>query len=103
MKISENVSFALAFCCSHIASKEKPCKLVTHNDDETWEFLCGGEGHTDSDAVICSVGEILLADESVADALCIKKGFYAMREKVGGKWISRALLGDGGDEKREEN
>lgn len=95
MKYSENVLFALAFACSHVVSKQKPCKLVTHNkSDENWEFMCGEGGHTDKDAVICSVGEILLTDETVADALCIKPGYYAMREKVGDKWISRPLEED---------
>ena len=95
MNIPDNIKFCLAFTCSHVAAKEAPCLLVTHHkEDGTWEFMCGAEGHTASDAVVSTVGELLLADPTLSDALCIQPDYYAMRPHVGDKWVSAPLEDD---------
>ena len=36
-----------AIVCEHIANKQRPVKLVFHNTDYSWEFMCGHDDHTD--------------------------------------------------------
>ena len=55
-----------AIVCEHIANKQRPVKLVFHNTDYSWEFMCGHDDHTDfNKAQILPLEEILNQDISL--------------------------------------
>ena len=82
----------LVFTCTHVLEQGSPILLVTHNgDDCNWEFLCGGTNHSDSDAVIVSLDEILAMDSSIEDLCDMELNCFAMRSAPGEKWYVRKV------------
>ena len=62
---ADNIVFD-AIVCEHIASKQRPITLVFHNNDSSWEFMCGHADHTDFDqAQILPIKDIINQDESL--------------------------------------
>ena len=55
-----------AIVCEHIANKQRPVKLVFHNYDYSWEFMCGHADHTDfKKAQIIPLDNLLDQDKSL--------------------------------------
>lgn len=80
---SENTA---CFSCRHVIKGSAPILYVTHDaDDGGWQFLCGGD-HTEEDAMIVCMGEVVKIDPSVNELHAIPEGTGATRETRGGAW-----------------
>ena len=74
----------LCFTCCHILNENKPVLYVSHDEDGSWQFLCG-EKHSQEDARIVSLSEIITLDKDVVELSDLKCGEYA--EAKNNKWI----------------
>ena len=64
--------------CSHVLEEHRPIVYIYHDEDGCWQFLCGEE-HTEEDARVVSLAEILDIDSSVADFADLDFGEYTER------------------------
>ena len=70
------------FTCRHIVKDGAVILHVTHDaDDGGWQFLCGGD-HTEADAMILGMEEIVRIAPSV-------NGLHKMPEGVGASRVTR--------------
>jgi hypothetical protein len=74
------------FSCRHVIKGSAAILYVTHDaDDGGWQFLCGGD-HTEDDAMIVGMGEVVKMDPSLNELHEMPEGVGATREKRGGTW-----------------
>ena len=76
----------MCFTCSHVLNDKEPVLYISHDEDSCWQFLCGRR-HTEDEARIVSLAEIIEIDRSVAKFADLKCGEYA--ENRNGSWIVR--------------
>lgn len=74
----------MCFTCCHILNDNEPIAYITHDEDGYWQFLCG-RNHTEDEARIVSLVEMLKIDRSVAKLAHLNRGEYA--KKHGCTWI----------------
>ena len=77
------------FTCIHVILKTKPILFVSHNDDSSWEFMCGANGHLDEEIKIISLEEVTIIDNSINELSEIPEGVCAERENTEEKWIKK--------------
>ena len=80
----------MCFTCSHVLNDKEPVLYISHDEDGCWQFLCG-RCHTEDEARIVSLAEMIEIDKSVAKFADLKCGEYA--EKRNGSWIVRKKNG----------
>lgn len=73
------------FSCRHIFHESADILTVTHDADGGWQFLCGGE-HTEADAMIVGMGEVVKVDPSVNALFEMPEGIRAYRDAPGAEW-----------------
>lgn len=90
----------LSTSCKHVIDEGKPILLVTHDFDDTWQFLCGDNNHYDyQDARSVCAGCIFEKDPSLEGIETLDIGYGAVREKAGSKsWVLEELVPDDDDE-----
>jgi len=77
----------VCFVCSHVLNRERSILYVAHEqDDGFWQFLCGRDGHTDSDYKIISLKEAVGLDKSINDLFEMPLGVGAKRKTETGNW-----------------
>lgn len=76
------------FTCIHILNKEKSILYVVHDEDGSWQFLCG-DNHTEKDAKIVSLQEIYKLDNTIRNLSGLECGQSAVRNDQSGQWIIR--------------
>ena len=74
----------MCFTCCHILNDNEPIAYISHDEDGCWQFLCG-RNHTEDEARIVSLSEMLEIDKSVAKFADLKRGEYA--EDCNGSWF----------------
>jgi len=75
------------FTCVHVLTKSKPILFASHNDDDSsWEFTCGANGHPDEEIKIISLEEAADIDNSINELADMPEGVYAERENIGEEW-----------------
>ncbi len=74
------------FTCSHVLNDKSPILYVTHDSDGTWQFLCGGDNHTENDVKIVSLKQIVEIDQSLNGLYEMPKGVGATRENIDDTW-----------------
>ena len=74
------------FTCCHVLNENKPILYVSHDEDGYWQFLCGGQ-HTEDDARIVSLAEIVKIDENIINLAELDYGEYAESEDEMSDWI----------------
>jgi len=78
------------FTCVHVMTKSKPIIFVSHNeDDSSWEFTCGANGHPDEEIKVISLEEATDIDHSINELAGMPEGVCAARENIGLKWIKK--------------
>ena len=55
----------MCFTCCHVLDEKKPIRYISHDEDGCWQFLCG-RSHTEDEARIVSLAEMLEIDRSIA-------------------------------------
>lgn len=76
------------FTCCHVLNKERPILYVAHDEDGYWQFLCGAE-HSEEEARIVSLLEILQLDPGVSDLAQMERGCYAESNDENSPWVVR--------------
>ena len=76
----------MCITCFHILNDNDPIAYISHDEDGCWQFLCG-RNHTEDEAKIVSLSEMLEIDKSVVKFADLKRGEYA--EKRDGSWVLR--------------
>ena len=74
------------FTCRHVLEEKKPIRYVSHDEDGYWQFLCGGR-HTQADAKIVSLAEILKIDSSMAALAELDYGEFAEAADAESDWV----------------
>ena len=73
--------------CTHVAREGAPVLYVSHDaDDGMWQFLCGGESHTEADALTLALSHVAELDDSLSEVADMPSGVAGEREDVGKKW-----------------
>ncbi|MFK8013590.1 MAG: hypothetical protein AB8B80_16245 [Marinicellaceae bacterium] len=73
--------------CEHIVANKRPIKMIVHNHDETWEFMCGEIDHFDfNDSKVIGITHLLKKDESLYLLKNIPVGCLAQRDKADSHW-----------------
>lgn len=76
------------FTCCHVLDEGKPILYVSHDEDGSWQFLCGGT-HKEEEARIVSLASILNIDETMSDLAELDYGEYAEAEDMTSDWNVR--------------
>ena len=76
------------FTCCHVLEENKPILYVSHDEDEYWQFLCGGN-HKEEDVRVVSLASILRIDETMENLAELDYGEYAEAENIIRDWIIR--------------
>ena len=75
------------FVCEHVVANKRPVKMIVHNHDETWEFMCGEIDHFDfNDSKVIGIKHLIKKDESLLRLKNIPIGCVAERDKVDSEW-----------------
>lgn len=74
------------FTCCHILDDHKPILYVSHDEDGSWQFLCG-QTHTEEEARIVSLKEITAIDKTVGNLAILNCGESVEKDSNAGKWI----------------
>ena len=77
------------FTCIHVMTMSKPILFVSHDDDSSWEFTCGADGHSEDEIKIISLEEATDIDSSINELADMPEGVCAERENIGAKWIKK--------------
>ncbi len=81
-----DVPETMCFTCSHVLNDKEQVLYISHDEDCCWQFLCG-RNHTEDEARIVSLAEMLKIDKSVAKFADLKLGECA--ENCNGSWVVR--------------
>jgi len=74
------------FTCSHVINDKSQILYVTHDSDGTWQFLCGNDNHTENNAKIVSLKQIVEIDQSLNNLYEMPKGVGATRKSIDDTW-----------------
>jgi hypothetical protein len=77
------------FVCDHVINRTRPILLVTHDEDdeyEYWQFLCGESDHDESNIKIISIKQATEIDSSINDLHEMPLGVSADRKSINDKW-----------------
>lgn len=73
--------------CCHVLNEKKPILYVGHDaDDGMWQFLCGDSNHTEDDAKVVSLEEIVKRDQSLNALYEMPRGVCGQRSSINSKW-----------------
>lgn len=76
--------------CCHVLNENSQILYVSHDEDGCWQFLCGGQ-HSEADARVVSLADILKIDNSMAVLAELDFGEYAEAESETSDWIVRRI------------
>ncbi len=82
----DNAPNTYCFTCCHVLEDNKPILYVSHDEDGCWQFLCG-QAHTEEEARVVSLEEIVTLDKAMGKLAKLKCGEYAERDTNTSKWI----------------
>lgn len=82
------------FVCDHVINGLRPILLVTHDEDEEyeyWQFLCGESDHDELNIKIISMKQATEIDPTINDLYEMPVGISADRKSIGSKWEPFAI------------
>ena len=69
--------------CDHIIDKNADILYVAHDqEDGMWQFLCGRENHTEENAKVVSMGNIMNRDPNLNKIHDMPEGVCGERENI---------------------
>lgn len=75
------------FVCDHVLSKQRPILYASHDkEDESWQFLCGQDDHTEANAKVISLKQATQIDGTINDLYEMPAGFETERKSAKEKW-----------------
>ncbi len=78
--------------CNHVLDNQHPILYVTHDEDDGgWQFLCGQDDHTQDDAKIISLKQVVEIDQTINELYDLPLGIGVMRNDVKSKWFTFKL------------
>lgn len=84
-KEAENTA---CFVCDHVLSKQRPILYAAHDkEDGSWQFLCGQDDHTETNAKIISLKHATKIDLTINDLYEMPLGVGAERKNTKDKWV----------------
>jgi len=73
--------------CEHVVANKRPIKLIVHNRDNTWEFVCGEIDHHDFiESEIIGLNNLIELDYSILPIKQLPMGCVAERKGINSKW-----------------
>jgi hypothetical protein len=73
--------------CEHVISKKRPIKMIVHNHDKTWEFMCGEIDHHDFiDSKVIELNNLIKFDQSILPVKKLPAGCIAERDRIDSEW-----------------
>lgn len=73
--------------CEHVIANIRPIKMIVHNHDKSWEFMCGEIDHHDFiDSSVIGLNGLVKSDRSIMTVKQLPVGCVAERERVDGEW-----------------
>ena len=78
--------YTLCFTCCHVLDNDKPILYVSHDEDGYWQFLCG-QKHSQEDARVVSLSEIISFDKTLLKLADLQCGEYAQSKENKREWI----------------
>lgn len=82
------------FVCDHVLNRQRPILHVIHEEDGYWQFLCGHDGHDESNAKIISLKQATEIDNTINDLYEMPLGVGADRKSTNDKWEPYKLPAD---------
>ena len=76
----------LCFTCCHVLDNNKPILYISRDEDGCWQFLCG-QNHSQGDARVVSLSEIMSIDKTILKLADLQCGEYAQYKEDYRKWI----------------
>ncbi|MDR1276431.1 MAG: hypothetical protein LBL72_08665 [Candidatus Accumulibacter sp.] len=80
-EVPENTA---ALTCRHVLNEGRPILFAFHDDDDDWQFLCGGS-HAEEDAVVVTLKQVFDRDPSIEPLASLPEGMSAERETPDGQ------------------
>lgn len=88
---------------THVYYSERPVKLIVHESEGGWSFLCGGADHgldpEGRDYRWIAVGILSERDFTINETSSMARGMEAERAEIGGTWkvkrVSKGAKGAG--------
>jgi hypothetical protein len=71
--------------CNHVFAGSSPVLLVVRDEENSWQFLCGGNLVGDACHVV-GVGHLLEKDASLGSMASLSVGSYAERHAISESW-----------------
>ena len=81
--------------CNHVQKRKRPARIIAHDKDGVWQFMCGMDDHTNpkqakKTCVICAfdkyAGDLTRED--------VPQGHIARRANSKGEWTVREMTQD---------
>jgi hypothetical protein len=73
--------------CEHVIANLRPIKMIVHNHDKTWEFMCGEIDHYDFiNSKVIALNNLIKNDQSILTVKRLPVGCIAERERVDSEW-----------------
>lgn len=74
------------FTCNHVTEEKSPILYATHDTDGDWQFLCGRNDHTEENAKIISLKNIVELDKTLNQLFEMPMGVGVERNRIGENW-----------------
>ncbi len=81
----EDAPNTLCFTCCHVVNDNHPIVYISHDEDDLWQFLCG-KTHSEEEAIVVSLAEILKIDPKVGNFANLRCGEYAIADTETSQW-----------------
>ncbi len=84
-KFKENGDTAV-LTCTHVIEENKSVLYVSHDNDGDWQFLCGQDNHSEENAKVISLKNVVELDSTLNELFEMPLGVGAARTAIGEQW-----------------
>lgn len=84
----------MVFVCDHVFSDKELVRLVVHDEDGKWTFMCGSEADDGDELHYVPLGHVLGPDPSLESIADLAEGMVASRGGIGQAWEQDSLYED---------
>lgn len=81
----------MVFACDHVFSGGKRVRLVVHDEDGKWTFMCGSEADNGEDLQYVPMAQVVGPDPTLESIAGLGEGMIASRGAVGQPWDEESL------------